>query len=448
MALQLVNKGWDITRRRKKSVLLLAAFGITGYGVYRVYNLPSVVKKRKRVFKLLSAFVCLAEAVSDSAEIAGILAKDLREFMKSDSDEIPNSLRQISKIGQSKEFSDSVVRVTAALTRGVFRGYQAESRGDGVGSGSGFYDMFMDKLSSDAGKGFASVVIGSFARNLVMAFYSNEEECEGQSNSGKNMDLDGEASADGSLPGWVDVMCDDRCRELIGDCIQRFVSTAVAVYLEKTMNINTYDELFAGLTNPKHEKQVKDLLVAVCSGSIESLVKTSHGVLTSSNSGSKLGSDSSDLSRIVVTRSNSDVVSRAFYPGIDDARNVITIKHSGLGRGAFLDNMEGRNSCGESKQSGWVSTMSSTLAVPSNRKLVLDVTGRVTFMTVRSFLEFFLDKVFATVKRSVQFVNEAIVDRGLRVVRHVTAKSSVVATICLSLCLHIFGGSTWALMPA
>uniref|UniRef100_A0A7C9FB53 Uncharacterized protein n=1 Tax=Opuntia streptacantha TaxID=393608 RepID=A0A7C9FB53_OPUST len=146
MALQLMNNSWDLTRKRKKSILLLAAFGVTGYGVYSVYNLPSVVKKRKRVVKLLSAFVYLAEVVSDSAETVGILAKDLREFMQSDSDEIPNSLRQISKIGQSKEFSESVVRVTAALTRGVFRGYRAESRGDGVDSGSGFYDTFMDKL--------------------------------------------------------------------------------------------------------------------------------------------------------------------------------------------------------------------------------------------------------------------------------------------------------------
>lgn len=448
MALQLVNKGWDITRKKKKSFLLLAAFGVTGYGAYRVYNLPSVVRKRERLMKLLTAFVYLAESVSDSAETFGIISKDLREFLQSDSDEIPNSLRQISKIARSKEFSDSIVRVTAALSRGVLRGYQAEqesSRDDGVDSGSGFYDRFMDKLFSDSGKGFASVVVGSFAKNLVLAFYSNQES-EGQSNSGVNL-----SSSDSQMPGWVEVMCNEKCRELVGDYIQKFVSAAVAVYLEKTMDINTYDDLFAGLTNPKHEKQVRDMLVSVCNGSIETLVKTSHQVLTaSSNLGSKLGnSDSSDLSCFVVTRSNSDVVSRTFYPQIDDAHNVISVKQNGQGKGgAFFELMEGRDSSDKSRNSGWVSTMSSTLAVPSNRKLVLDVTGRVTFMTVRTFLEFLLEKVFATVKRSVHFVNEAIVESGLRAVRYVTAKSSVIATICLSVCLHIFGGSTWALMPA
>lgn len=424
-----MNKGLDFTRKRKKWIFLLAAFGCTGYGAYRVYNLPSVVRKRKRVLKLLNALVSIAEVVSDSAETLGVLSKDLREFLQSDSDEIPNSLKQISKITQSKEFSDSIVRVTAALTRGISRGYQAESMeyGGGIDSSSGFFDLFMDKLFSNAGSGFASVVVGSFARNLVMAFYSDDK-----------MNSDGDAQ----LPRWVEMMCNDRCRELIGDYIQRFVSTAVAVYLDKTMNVNTYDEFFAGLTNPKHENQVRDMLISLCNGSIETLVKTSHQVLTSPDS------ESSDMSRIVLKHSNSDVMSKTFYTAINDAHNVITVKHNGGGRGGALFELgKGRKSCGESRKSDWLSTMSSTLAVPGNRKFVLDVTGRVTFETMRSFLEFLLEKVFASVKRSVCAVNEAFVDRGLQVVRYVTTKVSVIATICLSLCLHVFN-DTWALMPA
>ncbi|KAK9749601.1 hypothetical protein RND81_02G137500 [Saponaria officinalis] len=416
MDLQLIHKGLNFTKR-KKWVFVLVVLGVSGYGVFRVYNLPSIVRKRIRVLKLFNSIVSISENISDSAELIGIISRDLKDFLNSDCDEIPNSLKQAIKLVKSEEFSDSVVRVTAALTRGVFRGYESESKSE---SNSGFYDRFIDTLFSDAGSGFVSVVAGSFAKNLVTALCSD-------ANNNKNV----------NSPSWIDVMCSDRGREFIAEVVQKFVSTAVAVYLDKTMTVNTYDELFAGMTNPKHEKPVREMLVALCNGSIETLVKTSHHVLTNS------GSNPRNLSRLVVARSNSDVVSKTYYSEIDDTSNVITVKQSGRKPSLPLEEDRKSSSSGE----GWVSTVSSTLAVPSNRKLVLDVTGRVTFETVRSFLEFLLGKFFANVRRSFGAVNDAVIETGLGVVRYFTAKSSVVASICLSLCLYVLGGP-WALMPA
>ena len=405
----LVKTGFDFTRKRKKLVLLFAAFGFTGYSLYSVYHLPSVARKRERVSKLFSALLSVAEAVSDSAESVGVVSKDLKQFLQSNSDQIPNSLKQISKITRSNEFSESLTRLTQALTIGILRGYRSVSSSDG-GANSGFSDQVMDKLFTTAGSGFASVVVGSFARNVIMAFFSDGQSSEGSISKGSEMNR---------IPQWVNVVCDGKCREVIGDCIQMFVSTAVAVYLDKTMDMDFYDELLSGLTNPKHEVQVRDMLVSVSNGAVETLVKTSHQVLTSSNS----NSNSSPSPRFLE-------IEEGLSPG----------KNWDLG-------LKSRKLFAEEKDNGWVGKVSSTLAVPRNRRFVLDVTGRVTFETVRSFLEVLLEKLYEAVKKCVNVVHEEIIDRGLEVVRFASAKSSLVATTCLSLCLHILDG-VWILVPA
>ncbi|KAK9756496.1 hypothetical protein RND81_01G102000 [Saponaria officinalis] len=426
MDLLLLSKGLDYAKKRKKWVFLLALFGVSSYGVYKVYNLPNLTRKRKRMLNLFRVLFSVAEMVSDSAETIGLVSKDLKEFLGSDSDEIPNSLKQISKIVRSDEFSDSVTRVSESLSVGILRGYARESSDQGeLGGNSSFANQVIEKILSNAGTGFASVVAGSIARNLVLGFYASGASAGGSDGNrmASGLSSSGEFS---SMSKWVDLIFDNKCKELMTNCIQVFVSTAVAVYLDKTLHINTYDEVFAGLTNPNHESKVQELIVSVCNGAVETFVKTSHHVLTSKAANSDPSFSTSDTAQ----GECSDLNGGQFGDGTEVATH-----------------MTGDHLLDKAQSSGWGGMVLSTLSVPRNQRFVFHVTGRVTFETFRSFVEFMLWKLSEGLRTGGNVVHDHVIDKGRRVVRFFGLKSFVFVTICLALFLHIASG-TRAFLPA
>ncbi|KAD3640868.1 hypothetical protein E3N88_30091 [Mikania micrantha] len=75
-----------------------------------------------------------------------LCSQDLKQFIQLDSDEIPNSLRQLSKITKSIE---SIASVTRALAVGILRGYKVGARESDPHDS--FSDHALDKLLSPAG---------------------------------------------------------------------------------------------------------------------------------------------------------------------------------------------------------------------------------------------------------------------------------------------------------
>jgi hypothetical protein len=360
------------SRRRRRWILLAAAGAAAAVGAYKIYHHPAVAERRRRLVRLAAAIAAFADAAASSADAVALVTSDLADFVHSDADEVPRSVKQLAKLAASREVSATVSTLSEAVTSGILRGSGSSSSGPASGGTVALSDRLVDRLFSDSGERLASAVAGSFARHLVLAFYSAPSP-------------QGEASSSPTM--WVNVVATGKCRKAISNWVEVFVGTAVREFIDKTIHINTYEQLFEGLTNPRHDAKVKELLVSVCNAAVETLVKTTHHALYSTNG--NLGANGSV---------------------------------SGNANGA-----------GE----GWVETVSSTLAVPSNRKFVLDVTGRVTFETVRSFLEFVLWKLQDGARKG----GGSVVDSGLRVVRYMSDKSMVIATICITLCLHVLNGT-------
>lgn len=267
------SPGLGSSRRGWRSRLLLAAAaGVSAYGAYKFYHLPTVARRRRELARLAGALISVADAASSTAEAISLVSSDLSHFLLSGSAEVPASLWQIAKLARSSEFSAAISSASEALTAGIVRGLRSaevtagkaeslepESR---IGSAT-FLECFLDKFFSSAPSGFAAEVTESFARELSSSLISST-------------DL-GRRSDESSAPKWVAMLRDDKnCKELAEHFVERIVGAAAAAYLDRRTKTNAVEDLFTALTNPKHEAKMKDVLVAVGNGAVATLVRTWH----------------------------------------------------------------------------------------------------------------------------------------------------------------------------
>ncbi|XP_044406795.1 protein PHLOEM PROTEIN 2-LIKE A10 [Triticum aestivum] len=285
----------------------------------------------------------------------------------------------LSKLAASDHVSSAASALSESLASGALRAFSSHRAARGPDPPSPpLHDRILDRLLSPDGAGFASAVLGSFARNLVLS-------CR---------DPEARPRAPGQ-PDWLAALCSDRGKEAAAELVRVFVSTAVAAYLDRTAAVRTSDQVLAGVTDPKHDAKLKDLLVSVCNGAVETFVRTSRQVTKEAS------------------------ISRA------EAAVVQEVCNSGP-------------SC-------VMERVSTTLAMPSNRRFVLDVTGRVTAGMVRSFLEFSTQRVSAGARKSIVVARDEITERGLVAVKYLSAKSMAIFTLCLTMCMHISVGMRFPL---
>jgi hypothetical protein len=101
--------------------------------------------------------------------------------------------------------------------------------------GNQLADRLLNKLFSEAGKGFASAVVASASRSLVVSVIEQLNLLRYSTNQNSI----GEEQSD-ALTWLMEFASSTKARPVIIDCIQTFVATAVSVYLDRTKDVNVF----------------------------------------------------------------------------------------------------------------------------------------------------------------------------------------------------------------
>ncbi|MCO5556143.1 hypothetical protein L7F22_009687 [Adiantum nelumboides] len=473
--------------RRKRRWALWAAIGAAGgYASYRLYTSEAGKRKRKQLAKLFSTLFLLGDAAQHSAESLALISADLKRFLLSDDDELPRSLRQAIKITHCPDFQHSCTFLSAAFTRGLLLGFSSPrpmpsprtspfaddppcteikeiclitpgpqkgrkqcverseryNSGPKVTSPSMYFDKsrqqsqskpseelperLLGKLFSERGVNFATAVVGNAACNIVKALFDGFEK-QSINSSGEGKD---------TSTKLIDVLCTQQSKELINECIQTLASTAVAVYIDKTKDVNFYEDIVAGITNPIHKDPMKDLLITVCNGAVETLVKSSHGVMF----GKELGQPESQINDGNIPTSLGSVKdtlvrSRPHVESIaQESKTQTQARKPQQGASGIHNFIEG---------------VSKTLAVPSNHRLLVDVAGTMTSEAVRSFVDVIVSTISSNMHGKMErgwkrvkggALEQVNIIQAPALYKDVAVKAFFLASICLAICLHMLTG--------
>lgn len=282
-----------MNKKYRKYALVSGAVVVVASATY-AYRSDALSRSKRFVSRLRDALQRYTEAFALGGDICATVMKDLQRFVDSNSDEIPLSLQQVAKLVQSDEFTESAKSMTNAIYRGFLSsrrikrhnlghdlatydnrrliretspsGTQASllmeedsvegSFGIGRnqtdlkrGRSSDALDRVLEALLSDRGHSLVSVAVSMGAKNLVSAYVETTARQRG------NQRVD---SSHADITDKVlSFLCTDGGQQLAVMAIAAFASNGMRVYMDKSLNVNLYDDMFSAMSKPEHLEAVK-----------------------------------------------------------------------------------------------------------------------------------------------------------------------------------------------
>ncbi|PSC73345.1 PHLOEM PROTEIN 2-LIKE A10 [Micractinium conductrix] len=267
--------------------LLLAAGGAatayTAYRLYRSHRQGTLAAWAASVSRLRAALAAYTDALGSGADTLALLAADLRAFLGSDSTDLPPSLRQLARLLQSPEVASTTSATVAALLRGVSGSTSVAANGSSGGGSNGSthaepqpakpaLDRVLEALLSDRGHSLVSVAVSLGARNLVTAWCDAQHRLTAADAAAAAAARAAAAAASGAPLPPVPPPQPDLTNRLLGFlasphgqqlavlAVTAFVTGGMRSYLDQTLDVNFYEDLFGAMAKPEHLAAVKSVV--------------------------------------------------------------------------------------------------------------------------------------------------------------------------------------------
>ncbi len=234
-------------RSRRRTWVVAGTASVAGAVLlYKLYHSERVARAWRQYQRLVLAFSSYNQTFLTGAEISAAISNDLKSFLQSDSQELPQSLRQLAQLFQAEETQAATSSIAAATIRGIMSATQHTGA-----SPSGGLDSVLSALTSEKGHSLVSLAVSVAARTSTRTY------CECVERSATAAKVSEEATgvlADTLVQQVLRFACTPEGERLCMMGVTNFVTNATSVYCQNLEGTNFWSDLFAAMVKPEHKQ--------------------------------------------------------------------------------------------------------------------------------------------------------------------------------------------------
>ena len=232
--------------RRRTLVIGTTASLASAVLFYKLYHSKRLAHAWHQYIRFTEAVSSYNQAFLAGADISAAISKDLQLFLRSDSRELPQSLRQLAQLLQAEETQAATSSLAAATVRGI-----VTATHDAGGSSSSGIEKLLSALSTRQGHSLVTLAVSVAARTSTQTY------CECVERSAAAAKASEEATgvlADTLVQQVLRFACTPEGERLCMMGVKNFVTNATAVYCQNLEGVSMWQDLFSAMVKPEHKQ--------------------------------------------------------------------------------------------------------------------------------------------------------------------------------------------------